>query len=430
MQKLLKFFNVTKLFVFLNYGALLVGVLNTYLRPKFFSQYFSEQNFAFLTITYGLAVYIGFLDGGISKPLYVSLREKFINKKDGISQQIKQTFSFYLILFAIVLLIFSFVLLFFYYQLQNNLSLILIFLLVFNLTVNFQISNFKNILLAVDEFEFFQKIEFFRRISNLLAICSLVIDTSFILGVLLSNVIIVVLLLFLKKKLNQKYNLANRFLSIKWLEITTFYRQYFEQSKNFFQFTVFETIIYNSGFIIIPFFYDDFNIIQYGLLITIFNGISIFSRSIVDISIHEMTKTYLADNLKKSKKIFHYSLLISLIMNLLIFLVFIIFSEFIFDIWVGQKYIFTQLMYLALFIMLMGNAIQHVSGTILVSLKNNFKKVKLISRTILIIVLLAQFGVIIVKGNISLFYFMTSIIYFFGAIAYFYSALSLYKAEK
>jgi len=407
----------------------LVGVLNTYLRPKFFSQYFSEQNFAFLTIIYGLAIYIGFLDGGISKPLYVSLREKFIKNKEGISKLITQTFSFYLALFVVVLVLFSLVLFIVYTKFQNSLSVVLILLLTFNLSINFQISNFKNILLAVDEFEFFQKIEFFRRFSNLLAICSLVIDKSFILGMLLSNIIIIVLLLFLKQKLNKKYSLKNRFLSIRMQEITSFYKQYFEQSKNFFLFTVFEIIIYNSGFIIIPFFYNDFNIIQYGLLITIFNGVSIFSRSIVDISIHEMTKTYLGGNLIKSKNIFKYSLLIALLINAMIFLFFYIFSEYIFDNWVGKKYIFTQLMYLALLIMLIGNSIQHVSGTILVSLKDNFRNVKFKSGIILSLILLVQIGVIITKGNISLFYLMTSFIYFFGAISYFYSALSLYKAE-
>lgn len=427
MQKFLDFFNVSKLFVLLNYGALLIGVLNTYLRPKFFSQYFTEQNFAFLTIIYGLAIYIGFLDGGISKPLYVSLRERFIKKKETVSKLITRTFSFYLALFIFVLVLFSLVLLVVYTKFDNSLGIFLILLLAFNLSINFQISNFKNILLAVDEYEFFQKIEFFRRFSNLLAICSLVIDPSFILGMLLSNFIIIVLLFLLKQKLNKKYRLKNRFLSIRIQEIAAFYKQYFQQSKNFFAFTVFEIVIYNSGFIIIPFFYNDFDIIQYGLLITVFNGISIFSRAIVDISIHEMTKTYLEGNLIKSKKLFNYSLLITLFINVTVFLIFYSLSEFIFDNWVGEKYIFTQLMNLALLIMLIGNSIQHVSGTILVSLKDNFRHVKYKSGIILFFVLLVQLMVILTHGTISLFYLVTSFVYFFGAISYFYGVLNLYR---
>lgn len=429
MQKLLNFFNVSKLFVFLNYGALLVGVLNTYLRPKFFSQYFSEQNFAFLTIVYGIAVYIGFLDGGISKPLYVSLREIFVKKKEGIDKLITQTLSFYLVLFIVVLIISSLALVLIYTKFQNTLSVALILLLGLNLSVNFQISNFKNILLAVDEYEFFQKIEIFRRFSNLLAICSLVIDKSFVLGMLLSNLIIIILLLFLKKKLNIKYGLKNRFLSIKIHEFKTFYSRYFKQSKDFFQFTVFEILIYNSGFIIIPFIYNDFDIIQYGLLITIFNGIAIFSRSVMDISIHEMTKAYIADNLNKSKKIFKYSIFMTFFINIILFLFFKVFSEYIFDLWVGTKYIFTNMMYWALLIMLIGSSIQHVSGTILVSLNDNFRNVKLKSGIILILILFVQMGVILIDGNISMFYLMTSFIYFFGAISYFYSALILYQIK-
>lgn len=426
MRKILAFLNVSKLYVFLSYSALFIGVLNTYFRPKFFSKYFSEQNFAFLTVVYGLTVYISFLDGGISKPIYTSLREKFVNKQEDINSLIKKTLSFYTLLFLIVLAVFTIILFVVYHWYENSLLTVLILLLAINLTINFQVSNFKNVLIAVDEFEFFQKIEFFRRSSNLLALCALIIDPTFILGISLGTIIVIVLLIVVYQKLSLTYKIT-RYFDLNISHIIDFYKEYFNQSKHFFLFTVFEILIYNSGFIIIPLFYNDFNVIQYGLLITVFTGISIFSRAIVDISIHEMTKKFISNDKKGSKRIFNYSILIALGINILALVGLKILADFVFNIWVGEKYMFTNIMFLALFLMLMGNAIQHASGTLLLSVNNNFKEVKNISFLILVVLILAQLFVVYSKQNLSYFYLITSIIYFFGAISYFYKAQRLYK---
>jgi len=421
MNKIFRYINISKLFVLLNYLAIFIGLLNTYFRPKFFEQFFSESNFAFLTLVYGLVVYLGFLDGGISKPLYAELREDFVANQKDYKLLIQQSFSFYNIVLSIALIIFFTVLCVLSFNLKNTLTITLLFLIASNLVLNFQLQNLKNILIAVNQYEFFQKIEVLRRFSNLIAIISLFIDKSFILGNSIANVILILLLVVIYK--NQ--NITVR--SLNFSEGLSFYKSFFKRAKNFFLFTVNEILIYNSGFLLIPVFYKEIDIIMFGLLITVYNGVAIFSRSVIDMSIHEMTKKYLENQKKESWKIFKYSILFSSLFTVLLFGVIYLFSNPIFKMWVGEKYEFNTLMFLGLFTFLIGNVIQHTAGTFLLSIKNNYSIMMKISSRILFLMLTLQIIVCILKESLEIFFLTTSILYLAGAFFYLFKAKSFYK---
>jgi O-antigen/teichoic acid export membrane protein len=419
MSKLLRLINVSKLFILLNYIAIFIGLINTYFRPKFFSLFFSESDFAILTLIYGIAVYLTFLDGGISKPIYSSLREKFI-KKGNYQNLIHQSYSLYTLVLITALILFSISVILISSFINNTLTNTLLFLLAINLVLNFHISNLKNIVTAIDEYEFFQKIEVIRRISNLLAISSLFFDETFILGNILANLILVYLIFRLSKtkRFTLKINLKNA---------VTFYKQSFSKAKNFFLFTINEILIYNSGFILVPIFYDEVNIIQFGLLISVYNGIALFSRSIIDISFHDMTKKYLENQKDNFFKIFTYSILLSSLITLLFFTFFYFYKNEIFSIWVGKKYVFSNLMLVGLLFFLLGNVVQHISGTLLLSVNNNFKVMRNISSLMFLIIAIFQIAICYYKLELEYFFLTTAIIYFFGAFVYLRKILNLFN---
>lgn len=421
MNKVFKYINISKLFVVLNYVAILIGLLNTYFRPKFFEKYFNEANFAFLTLIYGLSVYLGFFDGGISKPLYAQLREDFISKDKDYKKLIKTSFSFYSLVLSIALLSFSIILFVLSKNLVNSLSVLLLFLIAVNLVLNFQIQNLKNVLIAVNEYEFFQRVEVFRRLSNLIVILSLLVDDSFIIGNLIANLLLIVLIVIAQKNQDISYK------DFSFKEGFHFYKSFFGKAKNFFLFTVNEILIYNSGFILIPIFYKEIDIIFFGLLLTVYNGVAIFSRSVIDMSIHEMTKKYLENKKRESLKIFNYSILVSGLFTVFLFSGIYIFSNQIFKIWVGEKYEFSNLMFLGVFIFLIGNVIQHTSGTFLLSIKNNYRIMKKISFKILFLMLTLQIIVCSLGVTLERFFLITSIIYSIGAFLYLFKVKSLYN---
>jgi O-antigen/teichoic acid export membrane protein len=420
MRKLLQHISVSKVFVLLNYFAIFIGLLNTYFRPKLFSSYFSESDFAVLTLIYGLAVYLAFLDGGISKPIYSSLREQFI-KNSNYQRLVNQSYSFYTLVLIVALVFFSITVLSISSFIENTLTTALLLLLGVNLVLNFHVLNLKNILTAIDEYEFFQKIEVVRRASNLLAISFLFIDKTFILGNLVANIILIILIFKIKR--------TDRLLipKINFKEGVVFYKKEFSKAKNFFVFTVNEILIYNSGFLLVPIFFDEIDIIKFGLLITVYNGIALFSRSIIDISVHSITKNFLENKKNKSFKIFKYSILLSSIISLLFFAGFYLFLNEIFNIWVGEKYMFSNLMLVGLLVFLIGNAVQHISGTLLLSLKNNFKLMRKISSVIFLAIAICQIVICYYNLELQYFFIITAIIYFLGSFLYLKKVLYLYK---
>lgn len=228
MNKVLKHINVSKLFVLLNYVALFTGLLNTYFRPKFFERYFSSSNFAFLLLIFGYAVYLTFLDGGVSKPFYAVLRAAFVKKGQADKKLLIQAFSFYNIVFLVALLLFFLLLLGVSLFVPTSLGMGILFLLALHLVLNFQLLNYKHVLQAVDAYEFYQKLEVLRRLINLGMLLSLLVDPSLLTGSAIANT----LLLFLVWKVHKQQGVS--LYQLSFYKAVDCYRTYFPMAKNFF----------------------------------------------------------------------------------------------------------------------------------------------------------------------------------------------------
>jgi len=421
-MRFLKSISVSGQFIFLNYIGLLVAILNTYLRPQLFSVYFDESNFAILMLFYGISVYLAFLDGGISKPLYALIRELFISNDDKYKQYVNQAFAFFIGVFVVSFLLFCSTMLLLSFLIEQNISLLLVCLICLNLVLNFTLINIKNILIAIDQYEFFQRIELLRRGAVLLTILSLFLDPSFVLGNVVVNGLLIILIFYVK---------ANSAPNCPWFRLSDAKRIYltlFSKAKHYFMFTINETLIYNSGFIIIPFFYNDFSVIQFSLCIALYNGIAMLSRSVLDISLHDMTKRFIKGDMKRSFKNFKYSILISSSLSVLFFLVLYFMSDFIFNLWVGVKYNLSNIMYTGLFLFLVGNVIQHISGTLLVSVHNNYRSVKKLSFNLMVSVVFVQLIISLFSFGVDLLFFSTSVVYLVGSIIYFNRGLKLFRS--
>jgi len=420
-MRLLKSISVSSQFIFLNYAGLLIAILNTYLRPQLFSLYFGESIFATLMLVYGLSVYLAFLDGGISKPLYALIRELFIKNDDKHKQYVIQAFNFYIGVFILSFLLFCLTMLLLRHFIEQDMSILLVCLISLNLVLNFTLINLKNVLIAIDRYEFFQHIELFRRGTVLLTILSLFIDSTFVLGNAVVNGLLIILIFYVR---------ANTIPNSHWFSLSDakrFYLSLFSKAKNYFVFTINETLIYNSGFIIIPLFYNDFSVIQFSLCIALYNGIAMLSRSVLDISIHDMTKRFINGDAKGSFKNFKFSILISSSLSVLFFLVLYCASDFIFDLWVGVKYNLSNIMYMGLFLFLVGNVIQHISGTLLVSVLNNYRSVKKLSFNLMVSVVFLQLIFSLFSFGVDQLFFSTSVVYLVGSLIYFNRSLKLFR---
>lgn len=424
MNKVLKHINVSKLFVLLNYVALFTGLLNTYFRPKFFERYFSSSNFAFLLLIFGYAVYLTFLDGGVSKPFYAVLRAAFVKKGQADKKLLIQAFSFYNIVFLVALLLFFLLLLGVSLFVPTSLGMGILFLLALHLVLNFQLLNYKHVLQAVDAYEFYQKLEVLRRLINLGMLLSLLVDPSLLTGSAIANILLLVLVWKVHKQQGVSLN------QLSFYKAVDCYRTYFPMAKNFFLFTVNETLIYNSGFILVPLFFGEREIIVFGLLLTVYNGVALFSRSIIDMSIHEITKSYLEGNTRKSKKVFSYSLLVSGVITLLMFTGIYLLASPIFSVWVGTEYLFSDAMFIGILIFLLGNVLQHVSGTFLLSVNNNYKTMKKMSFWILLGIAISQLLICWFQKSLEYFFVVTAVIYALGSFVYFVKAQQQYALNK
>jgi hypothetical protein len=94
---------------------------------------------------------------------------------------------------------------------------------------------------------------------------------------------------------------------------------------------------------------------------------------------------------------------------------------------VGKKYVFSNLMLVGLLFFLLGNVVQHISGTLLLSVNNNFKVMRNISSLMFLIIAIFQIAICYYKLELEYFFLTTAIIYFFGAFVYLRKILNLFN---
>jgi len=366
---------------------------------------------------------MSFFDGGISKPLYVLIREKYV-KFQPHNKIIKEIISFYLVVLIIVSIVFSFIvfLLNSSYGLIFDNSLLLLFSLF--ISINVIITSFKDILWAIDKYEFFEKIEIIRRVINLGSALLIFIDktlyTSFIFQLSITGLLLLYIIYVIND--NKFYKLS--IFKINLNQTYIFLKKHFSDGKYYLGFTLNEKLIYNSGFLILVFFLQPVEIVIYGLFIRVFNGVSSFSKIINNFYVHDITKKFIGNEVENTKLLIRNNIFLSLAMTILLFICFLIADKYLFVYWVDKQYSFGNLTIISLLIWLFSNSIQHIAGTVLVSIGGAFKKLFNISLVIVINMLIFSLLILLIFNDLEKYLFINSIIYFFGTIFY---LLTLFK---
>ena len=414
---------LNKYYIYLSYLNLFLGFINAFLQPFVFNKFFEASSFSFLLILYGISVYMSFFDGGISKPLYVLIREKYV-KFQPHNKIIKEIISFYLVVLIIVSIVFSFIvfLLNSSYGLIFDNSLLLLFSLF--ISINVIITSFKDILWAIDKYEFFEKIEIIRRVINLGSALLIFIDktlyTSFIFQLSITGLLLLYIIYVIND--NKFYKLS--IFKINLNQTYIFLKKHFSDGKYYLGFTLNEKLIYNSGFLILVFFLQPVEIVIYGLFIRVFNGVSSFSKIINNFYVHDITKKFIGNEVENTKLLIRNNILLSLAMTIILFVCFLIVEKYLYVYWVDKQYSFGNLTIVSLLIWLFSNSIQHIAGTVLVSIGGAFKKLFNISLVVVINMLIFSLLVLLIYNDLENYLFINSVIYFFGTIFY---LLTLFK---
>ena len=138
----------------------------------------------------------------------------------------------------------------------------------------------------------------------------------------------------------------------------------------------------------------------------------------------DITKKFIGNEVENTKLLIRNNILLSLAMTIILFVCFLIVEKYLYVYWVDKQYSFGNLTIVSLLIWLFSNSIQHIAGTVLVSIGGAFKKLFNISLVIVINMLIFSLLILLIFNDLEKYLFINSIIYFFGTIFY---LLTLFK---
>ena len=406
-----------KFYPIFRYISIFTEFVLGFIQPYFFNRYLKVEDFAFLTILYGCLIYFVFLDGGISRLAYSNLRKKFVNNIP-IRNELIETLSFYNSLIIILIIVFLFFCLSLSFNFQNNITLLVLILFSFLTGFNIVFSYFRQIYNALDKYIFYEKIDILRKSANILGVFFIKYDKTLLTTVTFSLFVIIILYVILV------FNLI-KFSGIDWINIfpkrkTVFvvFKKYKTDINRIVVFSICEAIIYNCGFILMPMYLNHSGVIQFGIWMKIFTGMAVFMRSFADINIHSITKYYFQGNYQYALRKFYLTLFISITFSICILTLFVFLQKLFFSYWVGIKYIFDINLLIALSIFLLGNSIQHVSGSFLLSESVELAFMRKMSFVLSIIIVAQIFLSLKIYKKLDLTLIFFSIIYFIGSLFY------------
>jgi hypothetical protein len=196
------------------------------------------------------------------------------------------------------------------------------------------------------------------------------------------------------------------------------FKEMFARSKDVFVFSLSETSIYNLGFIVLPLMYGSNSVIQFGLWLKVFMGMAVLIRIMTDINIHRLTKLYFQSNRLAFFNLFDKTLISSIFIVLSSFTFFVLISNKFFYYWTAGKFEFDFNLKIALFLILLGNGIQHLSGTILLSIGNQFNFMRKWSLLFLGLIILVYFISFYFQPSLGILLVVLQLFYFFGSFIY------------
>lgn len=419
----------TKKYAKLKFIGLGIGVTSTLIQPYLFNKFFAQDDFAFLLLLYGFTTYLMFFDFGISKPIYAVLRKKFISN-DEVGYILKDIIPFYNMVVVVLAIIFGICVYLASNSFPNsfNITVLVFFILITSMTIG--INYLENILNAIDEQIFFQKIDLARKSSNLLFPFLLFIDNTFTLSLLMNSIVILILYILVQYKLKNYYESSFNLFLNSIADFILIIKQYGKSSAQYLLFAINETIVYNGGFILIPIFLSSLFIVQYALWMKIFMGILMFVKTVIDIFIHKITRFYHEKDFDNVYKYLTITFLLSIVVSIFFTVSIYYFNDLLFKYWVDEKYSFSGLYYLALFMWLVGVSIQGVSGTFLLSEGTSFGIMSKVSSAIVLVLVITQFIALYTFKNLEEFLLLGSFVYFLGAFVYLKMLVNLLSNTK
>ncbi len=386
-------------------------------QTSLFSKYLAIDDFAFITIIYGVTVYSAFADFGISKPLYSELRMMYV-KEQNWREEIERVVPFMFLAIFLQNIILFLIVGYFWIEKKNNYSILFVVIFIFTIVSNSLILYIENIYNSIDDFNYFQITDNIRRFIALLSLGFIYIDKSLYLTLIIYSLGLIIIINNQLNRLKNNYNIKLILRSNFLINIKYIFNRYWKKSKDFLIFSINETIIYNIGFLVFPFFYNSKEIIEYGIWVKIFLGLTLLMGVIGLAYNHAISRYYLSMNESLVKNKFKQSFIFSIIFIAFFILILYSGSDYIFLYWLDNKYKLNNIFFIALAVWCIGNACQHVSGTFLMSTGTEFEFLKNSSLYILITMtcstlLSLNFGLTIDKTLL-----VNSLVYFIGALFY------------
>jgi O-antigen/teichoic acid export membrane protein len=370
-----------KQFAALRFLSVGLEIIFGFIQPFLFHKFFNDSAFAFILLLYGYAVYFSFFDVGFGKLAYAKIRSKYVQGKP-VKNEVEDAIIFYTSLFLIIAFFFALFALVFSTIRQSPFLPIVLVLFSINIAGNIVFTFLRGVFNAFDASATFEKYDIIRKVINIGSLILIAVDNSLLTTQVCTIGGIALLFFFILRHLYRQFGIK---FQKSWLNIfrqLSRLRQSFAETKFIFVFSIFEALIYNSGYILIPIFLTNRDIIQYGLWMKISMGIATLMRVITDVMIHPLTRTYFNNQMAAARSVFNKTIFASLGLVLAACLSFYLIQDIFMAYWVDSTYIFNNALLLTLLMMLAGNGLQHVSGSFLLSLGNKYKWMSMVSGTI------------------------------------------------
>lgn len=419
-----KFTRNLAIYAVLRYSLIGIATISTFVQVGVFARVLDEKTLAFLMVLYGYAVFLNWIDAGLSRPVYPALREQFL-KKGNYEDLLVNTIGVYLILSFAAVLIFTFAGQLLSVILDHNLTLTTVSLISATIGMNTGISFFRNLYAAIDGYIQYELIDLARRVSNLLIFGLAAIDDTLMLmatvHVCTTAVLLVVTVTLLTLQGNSRLGEVVRNAPRSFAPM---YRRFGSDIKSYFVFMINETVVYNVGFILFPLFLSSSAIVVFGLWMRIVGGFGTLVRAVCDVLIHKFTDEHFKGNHSASYRTQIAMLVASGLLALVLVSVFWWLKDVILYYWVANKYEITGLQIFALTIWVFGNGLQHVSGTVLLAMGGFFDTVRTISTKVAVSVVALAVVSVFSGCELTTILLLLSITYITGAMLYLNAGLA------
>jgi O-antigen/teichoic acid export membrane protein len=357
-----------KTYALLKYVGLILGVGGAFLQPALFSRHMSHDDFALLSFLYGIIAYLAFCDFGMHKPIYSALRKAHVSG-GRVRKKLQTYLSLYLLILVMVGVFFAAVLMVMPGREIYRISRPTLGFFAFAASANLFLNYIEYIFNALELQVVFQKIDISRRAANIFSLLFLLVDSSFFLTICVNVALLTGCCSYAIRSLGHRYGVQPQLdLKTSWALV----RRLWSKSRDSLTLTMSDTLIYNFGFLILPFFLGPADIISYSLWLKVFFGGALIIRIIIDIYIHDITRFHFLGEPSRAAALLRKSIYLSLLLALGFSLAFFLVKTVLFAVWVQNVSAFSDHQYASLGIWLGALAIQGSAGTFLLSQGGSF----------------------------------------------------------